>query len=185
MYAYIKGIIKDIEVNYVVLDNNGIGYYIIVPDSSFYNLNDKVTIFLHQHIREDQNILYGFHNKESKNMFLDLISVRGIGPKTAINILSTNEVSLIVDAIKNGDIKYLTKFPGIGIKTAQQIILDLKGKLVVKSKNSNSKTLNNETFEVLKSLGFNNTEIKNSLENIDYDLSTEQQVKLALKNINS
>ena len=177
MYSYIKGVITEIEINYVTVENNGIGYLIYVANPYFYKIDEKATIYLYQQIKEDEHILYGFKNKEEKELFLKLINVKGLGPKMAITMLSS-DVNDIYSAIEKSDISYLKKFPKIGDKVARQIILDLKGKLEVKETNNK---VNEELVETLKSLGYKPNDIKKVLPNIDSSLKLENQVKEALK----
>ena len=180
MYAYIEGIIKEIESNYVVLDNNGIGYQIYTPNPYAFNIDEKYKIYLYQLIREDENSLYGFKEKEEKDLFLKLIEVKGLGCKMALPMLATGSINGIVDAIERENILYLKKFPKIGDKVARQIILDLKGKLV-----SGEKVVNNKDFseltEALKSLGYKASDINKILPNIKSEENVEEQIKEALR----
>lgn len=180
MYSYIKGIITDIETNYIVLENNNIGYLIYVSNPYSYKENEEVIIYLYQQIREDENTLYGFKTKDDKDLFLKLISVKGLGCKMALPMLSGDNKDAILDAIDTGNVSYLKKFPKIGDKVARQIILDLKGKLASDDKKS---SLNNfeELTETLKSLGYKPNDIKKVLPKLDASLSLEKQVKEALK----
>jgi holliday junction DNA helicase ruvA len=129
MYAYIKGNISEINPTNIVVDNNGIGYEVVVANPYEYQLNEEKTVYISQQVREDSNILYGFSNKEQKKVFLLLLKVKGVGPKSALAILAGGTSAEIIGAIENQDAVYLTKFPGIGKKSAQQIILDLQGKV--------------------------------------------------------
>ena len=180
MYGYIKGIIKDIDSSYVIIDNHDIGYQIYVPNPYYYKLNETYTIYTYNHVKEDEYSLYGFKNKEELNLFLKLISVKGLGPKMALPMLATGSLTGIADAIDRENILYLKKFPKIGDKVARQIILDLKGKLASDDKKS---SLNNfeELTETLKSLGYKPNDIKKVLPKLDASLSLEKQVKEALK----
>lgn len=180
MYSYIKGIITIIDTSYVVLENNGIGYMIYVANPYSYKENEEVIIYLYQQIREDENTLYGFKTKDDKDLFLKLISVKGLGCKMALPMLSGDNKDAILDAIDIGNVSYLKKFPKIGDKVARQIILDLKGKLASDDKKS---SLNNfeELTETLKSLGYKPNDIKKVLPKLDASLSLEKQVKEALK----
>lgn len=179
MYSYIKGIITIIETSYIVVENNGIGYMVFVSNPYSYKLNEEVTIYLYQQIREDENTLYGFKTKEDKELFLKLISVKGLGCKMALPMFSGDNMSSILNAIEEGNINYLKKFPKIGDKVARQIILDLKDKLA--SDQSNLKEDFSELTETLKSLGYKPNDIKKILPKIDASLSLEKQVKEALK----
>ncbi len=135
MYAYIKGIVSQLYPSHIVVEANGIGYEIQTPNSyRFQSQLDKETqVYTQLIVREDAQLLYGFVNLEEKDMFLSLIKVTGIGPKSALAILATSTPNEVAIAIENENESYLTKFPGIGKKTARQIILDLKGKLVITS----------------------------------------------------
>ena len=179
MYAYLKGNIVKIEPSHIVLDNNNIGYLIIVPNPYLYELNKEITVYTHHYVREDINNLYGFITEESKSLFFLLFSVSGIGPKTALSILATNDIAGIVLAIESGDVKYLTKFPGIGNKTASQIILDLKGKLEI----TQNVILNDNLVDAelaLIALGYSKVNVTKVLKNIDSTLPVETIIKEAL-----
>lgn len=177
MYAYLKGVITEIEPTYISLENNNIGYLIITPNPFRYHLNEEVKVFIHHYLREDSDNLYGFISKLERDLFIDLISVSGIGPKSALAILSLGEPEKIIVAIENGDVKFLTQFPGIGPKSAQQIILDLKGKLV-KAELVTKK--DDEVSEALEALGYSKREITRALKNIDSNLTIEKRIKQAL-----
>lgn len=179
MYGYIKGIIVDIESNYIVIDNNGIGYIVYVANPYSYVLNEENIIYTYTHIREDEYSLYGFKSKDEKELFLRLISVKGLGPKMALPILAIGSLSGIIDAIERENILYLKKFPKIGDKVARQIILDLKGKLV--ANNNLSAPENNELVEALMALGYKNTDIKKVIPNVSKNVEIEEQIKEALK----
>lgn len=179
MYSYIKGIVTDIESNYIVVDNNGIGYLIYTANPYSFSLNENVTIYLYQYVREDEISLYGFKTKEEKSMFLSLIEVKGLGCKMALPMLANGGVDSIISAIESENINYLKKFPKIGDKVARQIILDLKGKLVT---NQNNDTTNNdELVEALKALGYKPADIKNVLTGVSNCGTIETQIKEALK----
>ncbi len=178
MYGYIKGTVAIIEPTYIVVDNGGVGYLIITPNSYRYKKDEEVMVYTHHYVRDDINNLYGFLTKEEKDLFIRLISVSGIGPKSALSILATGETEKIIYAIENEDIAYLRQFPGIGPKSAQQIILDLKGKLVVDVVVIDDKTT--EVKEALSALGYNRNEINRVLKRIDIDLEIEEVIKQAL-----
>ena len=179
MFNYIKGIIKDVEGSYIVLENNNIGYEIYVANPFSFQLEEEYKVYLYNKVSEEENSLYGFKTKEEKDLFLRLISVKGVGPKMAIPMLATGSVNGIIDAIDRENILYLKKFPKIGDKVARQIILDLKGKLAKNEVNKTSEF--EELIEVLESLGYKNADIKRVLPQIDNTISVEEQVKSALK----
>ena len=181
MYGYIKGYIKDIESNYVVIDNHDIGYQIYVPNPYSYKIDELYTIYIYSYIREDEYSLYGFNTKEELNLFLKLISVKGLGPKMALPMLATGSINGIVDAIDRENILYLKKFPKIGDKVARQIILDLKGKLASNNQNSNNDSSNDELVEALIALGYKRPDIVKVVKNVDGSLTIENQIKEALK----
>ncbi|MBF7024421.1 Holliday junction branch migration protein RuvA [Staphylococcus kloosii] len=133
MYAYIKGNLTQLFPTHLVVETAGIGYEIQTPNSYRFQryLDQEVKVFTSFIVREDAQLLYGFINEEEKEMFLNLIKVTGIGPKSALAILATSTPSEVIQAIENENDAYLTKFPGIGKKTARQIVLDLKGKVQV------------------------------------------------------
>ena len=180
MYGYISGTIKEIEASYIIVDNHGIGYQIYVPNPYGFMIGKDYTIYTYSNIREDEYTLYGFKTKEEKELFLKLISVKGLGPKMALPMLATGSISLLEEAIETENINYLKKFPKIGDKVARQIILDLKGKLISQKEVFN-KLDYTELIEVLKGLGYKSTDINKILPNIDNKLSIEEQVKNALK----
>ena len=180
MYFYIKGTVVEQYGSYIVLDSNNTGYLINVANPYSFELNKEYKVFIYQQIREDDNSLYGFKTIEEKDLFLKLISVKGIGPKMALPILATGSINGIVDAIERENILYLKKFPKIGEKVARQIILDLKGKLNVEGIDADSNNYE-ELQEVLKGLGYKDKEYKNIINKIDNNLPIELQVKEALK----
>ncbi len=179
MYAYIKGFVKEIESNYIVLDNNGIGYLIYTPNPYSFNIDEEYTVYIYQNVKEDELTLYGFKLKEEKDLFLKLIEVKGLGCKMALPIIATGSINGIIDAIERENILYLKKFPKIGDKVAKQIILDLKGKLntdgVVTTNN------NDELIEVLKGLGYKTQDILKVVRQVNTNLSLEDQIKESLK----
>lgn len=182
MYNYILGMVTDIEGTYVVVEAGGIGYQVYTPNPYSFDLNTTYKVYIYQCIREDENSLYGFKSKEEKEMFLKLISVKGLGPKMALPILATGSISGIMDAIERENILYLKKFPKIGDKVAKQMILDLKGKISISGvEASNSTSSYEELIEVLKGLGYKEKEIKAVVVKVNQELSLEEQVKEALK----
>src|SRR5574344_1849091 len=164
MYSYINGKITITQNNYVVIENNGIGYQVFVANPYSYHEDDDITLFIYQQIREDENSLYGFKTFEEKEFFLKLINVKGLGPKMALSFFS-GDVNEVISAIDNDNINYLKKYPKIGDKVARQIILDLKGKLTNKSDEKLVK--NDELIETLKALGYKLSDLKNVISKVD------------------
>ena len=175
---FIKGEVVEIESSYIVLENNGIGYEIYTPNPYSFTLNKEYMVYVYEKIGEDEHTLYGFINKDEKELFLKLISVKGLGCKMALPMIALGSISGIEDAIERENILYLKKFPKIGDKVARQIILDLKGKLV---NNVEVKVSNNELTEALKSLGYKVADINKVLPKVDNTKSIAEQIKDALK----
>ena len=183
MYDYIKGIVTEIKNNSIVLDNNGIGYLIYVSNPYSFEFDKELKVFVYQQIKEDENSLFGFKTREEKELFLKLISVKGLGPKMALPILAVGSIDGIMDAIERENILYLKKFPKIGEKLARQIILDLKGKLEFIGTGITDDEVKDEEElkEALLALGYKEKEIKNVTSQVDKSKSIEEQIKEALK----
>ena len=195
MFAYIKGSLEEKLNNYIVVDVAGIGYKIFMSESAISELGELgeiVKIHTHYHVREDDISLYGFLTSEELKMFELLISVSGIGEKSAITMLSNITPSSFALAVITNDVHKLTKIPGIGPKSAQRIILELKDKLknveitnldseeekVVVSNTENAQ----EAIAALQILGYNKKEIEKALAKADIkELSTEEIIKIGLK----
>lgn len=186
MIAYIKGEVVYRDLDYVIMDNNGIGYKIYMARTDKINVNTETIIYTYQHIREDANILFGFINMEEHDLFVKLISVKGIGPKIAINAIGAGGCKNIIEAIENNDAKFLKSLPGIGAKASSQIVLDLKGKLIT---SDNIKTDNNsindqnliDAIEGLKALGYKQNEVDEVVKKIEIkDASVNEYMKEAL-----
>ncbi|HZG69965.1 MAG TPA: Holliday junction branch migration protein RuvA [Chondromyces sp.] len=198
MYEYIKGTIEYTGPEYIVLENNGIGFQILTPNPFVFSKNQgqSVTIYIHQHVREDALSLYGFSTIEEKRLFEKLISVSGIGPKGALAVLASGEPSQVISAIEHEDEAFLTKFPGVGKKTARQMILDLKGKLqdVVPEYfpnlfNANEEAKKEERSEqleeallALEALGYSQREIKKISSKLKKEeMTTDQYIRKGLQ----
>lgn len=137
MYEYFQGVIVIIKPDFVVVDVNGIGYKVFSPTPYAYQEGQKARVFIEQIVRDTGITLYGFQTEDDKGLFLKLLSVSGIGPKSALAIMASEDSNSLAKAIEQGEVKYLTRFPGVGKKTASQIVLDLKGKLGSFVKNAN------------------------------------------------
>lgn len=184
MYGYIKGVIKKVTPDSIILENNGIGYLIISPTPYDYKIEDEVKVYTYYHVREDLIALYGFKNEEILALFLKLLSVSGIGPKSALSIVAFDDTNKIIEAIEAGDAKYLTKFPGVGMKSAQQIILDLKGKLVLKEEQNQLISDSSKDIQAaLSALGYNKAEIAKTIKNINVDQPVDKALKEALAHL--
>ncbi len=183
MYDYIKGTISSLKNNAIVVENHGIGYLIYVPNPYSFEVGKEYKIFVYQQIKEDENSFYGFQTNAEKDLFLKLISVKGLGCKMALPMLAVGSTEGIMDAIERGNILYLKKFPKIGEKLARQIILDLKGKLEFIGVGISDDEVNTEEElkEVLIGLGYKEKEIKAIISKVDKEQTIEEQVKEALK----
>lgn len=177
MFGYIKGKVKEINNTNIVIENNNIGYIINVPNPYNYILEEEYKVYTYNHIRENENTLYGFQLKEEKDLFLKLITVKGLGPKTAVPFFASSDYENIENAIEAGNVIYLKKFPRVGDKLAGQIILDLKGKLNLTEKAPDDE----ELTEVLSNLGYTKTVINRVISQVDKSLSLEDKIKEALK----
>jgi Holliday junction DNA helicase RuvA len=183
MFNYLKGTVKHIDAKGIALDVHDVGYQIVPPNPYAFKIDSNVLVHVYYYVREDIAILYGFTSQEQKTLFEDLISVKGIGPKSALAVLASAEVKDIVRAIETADTKYLNRFPGIGPKAAQQIILDLKGKLTYDGIQVKSSSRLEEVESALTSLGYKSKEIQRLIEDLDPSLDTATLVKHALRKI--
>ncbi|MFC4320924.1 Holliday junction branch migration protein RuvA [Litchfieldia salsa] len=200
MIEFIRGYIDYVNPEYIVVENNGIGYLIYTPNPFVFSKNDKdiITIYTYQHVREDVLALYGFKTREERALFMKLLNVSGIGPKGGLAILASGQPQQVVAAIENEDETFLVKFPGVGKKTARQIILDLKGKLTdllsytdidlfsddyeVETKTPASSTALEEAVEALKVLGFAERELNKVVPKLIGEvMTTDQYIKKALQ----
>lgn len=186
MFNYIKGKVTIVRGDYIVLENNNIGYMIKTPNPFSFETNVDATVYTYFHIREDLLDIYGFKTQEQRDFFLKLISVKGIGPKGAMAIIASDSIESVIEAINTGNSRYLQRFPGIGQKASQQIILDLHGKLDFSS-NITSKEDPKVTSikEALKAMGYSSSEIKavNSIIHENISLPLESIIKIVLKKL--
>ena len=191
MIEYIKGEIAEIAPTYTVIDNNGIGYFVNISLNTYTSLQNSknATIYIYEAIREDAHILYGFHNKHEREMFMLLISVSGVGPNSARMILSSLSPSELETAIATSGVAALKAVKGIGAKTAQRIIVDLKDKIKAPSDTLNIQVpANNEIFDealaALVMLGFSQQASQKVLKKLlsgTQELNVENVIKKALK----
>lgn len=178
MYYAMKGQIEWIKQDGIILNVHDISYEILMTHPEKMNLHDEVTLFLYEVIREDAHDLVGFPTMEEKEVFLSLISVKGIGPKTALTALSATDAMTFVRAVEANDVKYLKKLPGIGAKAAQQIVLDLKGHLSF-DESEKKKSLSEPALEArdaLKTLGFKVSDIDRVLAQCKQEEATSEEI---------
>ncbi len=193
MYEYIKGNLIEITPTYAVVETQGIGYLINISLNTYSKLSEKkeCLLYIHQTIREDAHILYGFFDKKEREIFELLISVSGIGPNTARMMLSSLSSYEIQEAIKTNNVSLLKSIKGIGTKSAQRIIIDLKDKLGKFDENgefltSQNNTNKDEALSGLVMLGFSKNAVEKVLDKIiseNNNLDIEDLIKSALKRL--
>lgn len=191
MIAHLLGKIEEKFGNSLILDVNGVGYEIVVPTPDFESclLNEEKKFYVYHSIRENAEELYGFSSLAAKKIFELLISVQGIGPKAGIAILSLAEAEEVRNAIANADAGFIAKASGVGKKSAERVIVDLRDKVGAPSHYGATETkykkvdnLKDEALDALIALGFPLKEATIALEKVDPDLPVEERVRMALKN---
>ena len=181
MIGFVRGKVHAFGMDYVLLDCNGIGFRIKFNRPEYLHMGEEMTIYTYQNVREDEISLFGFLSLAEYDLFIKLISVKGLGPKIASNVLAAASVETIINAIENGDVNFMKKMPGIGAKTASQIILDLKGKLVEASEAKKNDPKMDDVIAALKALGYKTNEINPVIKKLkDEDLSVDEAIKKAL-----
>lgn len=199
MIDYVRGPVAHMESDSIVIDVQGIGYRIFCPNPyAFAKSEEVVTVYTHHHVREDAMILYGFQSREEQKLFRRLIEVNGIGPKVALGMLSGGKPETLVMAIQQDNLTYLTKLPGIGKKTAQRLVLDLKDKLdhigldlqqmgqslfvdapVLKDDEEHSSW--SEAREALKALGYRDVELDKAWNELQHRVHADESVDSLMK----
>lgn len=191
MIAHLRGKIEEKFGNFLTIDVNGVGYEIAVPTPDFENvtLGEERKFYTYHNVRENAEELYGFSSLAAKKIFELLISVQGIGPKAAIAILSLAEAEEVRNAIANADAVFIAKASGVGKKSAERVIVDLRDKVGIPSrygatevKSTTAMPENDEALDALIALGFPLKEATAALEKVDPTLPVEERVKMALKN---
>lgn len=200
MYSYIKGVLAELEEDAIVVETGGIGYHIYTTGQTFSrlpSLGDKVKIYTYLYIREDAMLLYGFCSKDELRVFKLLLGVSGIGPKGALAILSVMTTDDLRFAVLGDDAKTIAKAPGVGVKTAQRLILELRDKLSIEdafeeklsqaedTARDRAKGAKNEAVQALVALGYSSSEALKALGGIEITEETdvEDLLKAALKNM--
>lgn len=197
MYAYIRGELAEINTDHIVIESGGIGYRIFIPGQTFEYLpaaGEELKVYTYLHLREDLMILYGFLTRDDLEIFKLLITVSGIGPKGGLAILSTLDADDLRFAILSGDAKTISRAPGIGAKTAQRVILELKDKLSLeeafeKKKEhtmvpaSSGSQVKNDAVLALTALGYSSAESLKAVSKVEIteDMDVENLLKAALK----
>lgn len=200
MIDYVEGPVEYIESDSVVIGTQGMGYRVFCPNPYIYKLKEIRRVFTHYHVREDVTHLYGFVTREERQLFRKLLDVSGIGPKGALAILAAATPVQIASAVQREDVQFLTKFPGIGKKTAGRIVLDLKDKLkgfttgtigeesdfeqegLFAALSQELSSSHAEAREALKSLGYSDGEVEKVMGKLKGEMaSTEELIKKALQ----
>src|SRR3989344_3810313 len=165
MIAYLKGRILEKGLTYIILENQGVGYKVFVtPDALSKNVNDEVALFTYHKVSEDGQALFGLPDFATLQFFEMLITVSGVGPKVALAILSAAKVDAVRDAIARQDAGIFTRISGVGTKTAEKIIVELKNKVGISTTGGGSSS---EIFDALLALGYNQKEVRDIINKID------------------
>ena len=188
MIGRISGILLDKTPPLALIDCNGVGYECEVPMSTFYLLpqvGDKVTLLTHFVVREDAQLLFGFGTNQERLMFRQLLKVNGIGAKSALAILSGLSIDELIQAVSLQEARLLTRVPGIGKKTAERLLLELKDKFTLDSalsiKGSGITSISQDVLNALIALGYNERESLNAVKSLDINLTVNDGIKQALK----
>ena len=188
MIGRISGILLDKTPPLALIDCNGVGYECEVPMSTFYLLpqvGDKVTLLTHFVVREDAQLLFGFGTNQERLMFRQLLKVNGIGAKSALAILSGLSIDELIQAVSLQEAGLLTRVPGIGKKTAERLLLELKDKFTLDSalsiKGSGITSISQDVLNALIALGYNERESLNAVKSLDINLTVNVGIKQALK----
>ena len=192
MIGFLNGSIISIKPTKLLLDVNGVGYLVNISINTFENISDKKEISLHIYtsVKEDSITLFGFYSETEKEMFELLISVSGIGPKLALNVLSGIQVDDLKTAIEAGNISRIVAIPGVGRKTAERVVLELRSKVdkIIKMESrGDSYSIKSEAVSALTTLGYNYKTAESAVRDIlssAKDISLEELIKKALGNLN-
>jgi Holliday junction DNA helicase RuvA len=192
MIGYLSGKVISSKPTQLLLDVNGVGYEVSISISTFEKIvkKDTVNLFIHTNVKDDSISLYGFYNEAEKKMFELLISISGIGPKLALSLLSGIETTDLKEAIEIGDVSRIVSIPGIGRKTAERLILELKskvGEVIVAGEQSVHRGLKQEAVAALTTLGYNHTTAEKTVRQVlssNNTSSLEEVIKNALGELN-
>lgn len=187
MIAFIQGLVSEVGLDYIVVNHQGMGWMIYYPHCREVHTGQEILVYTHLAISENDMRLFGFSSSEEKALFMSLISVKGLGPKTAMTLLQKSGMALLLEAISKGDVNALKKLPGIGAKSASQIVLDLQGKFVAVESSTTKKMVYpkeiEEALEALKNFGYKAGDLNlvgnKMLE--QESMSTEEYIRFGLK----
>lgn len=194
MIAWLKGELLEKQAPSLVLNVNGVGYELEAPMSTFYELpsvGETTAVFVHMVVREDAQLLFGFTSKQQREMFRSLIRVNGVGPKVALAVLSTLSAQELMQCMANEDVAQLCRVPGIGKKTAQRLVVEMKDRLEkefgdVAIQDSTGEAHSNNTrdaIDALVALGYKNADAGRVVKSFDASLSSEELIRQALRTL--
>ena len=189
MIARLNGTLIEKSPPQVIVDCNGVGYEVEVPMSTFYNLpeiGNKIQLLIHFVVREDAQLLYGFGSEQEKSTFKQLLKVNGIGAKSALSILSGVSIDDLVEAVSRQEVGMLTRVPGIGKKTAERLLLELKDKFAVTGSATTTSLPKSASYDVLKALialGYNEREAGAAVKLLPKEVTVAEGIKQALKSL--
>ncbi len=194
MIAWLKGELLEKQAPSLVLNVNGVGYELEAPMSTFYelpNVGEVATIFVHMVVREDAQLLFGFTNKQQRELFRSLIRVNGVGPKVALAVLSTLSAQELMTCMANEDVTQLCRVPGIGKKTAQRLVVEMKDRLekefgdvaLEASTGETNSSNSRDAIDALVALGYKNAEAGRVVKSLDASLSSEELIRHALRSL--
>lgn len=194
MIAWLKGELLEKQVPSLLINVNGVGYELEAPMSTFYELpsvGETVTVFVHMVVREDAQLLFGFTSKQQREMFRSLIRVNGVGPKVALAVLSTLSAQELMQCMANEDVTQLCRVPGIGKKTAQRLVVEMKDRLEKEfgevalefSAGESSSSNTRDAVDALVALGYKNAEASRVVKTLDASLSSEELIRKALRSL--
>jgi holliday junction DNA helicase RuvA len=189
MIARLNGILIEKSPPQVIVDCSGVGYEVEVPMSTFYNLPEigvKIQLLIHFVVREDAQLLYGFGSEQEKSTFKQLLKVNGIGAKSALSILSGVSIEDLVSAVSHQDIAMLTRVPGIGKKTAERLLLELKDKFAITGSTTTTSLPKSASYDVLNALialGYNEREAGAAVKLLPKEITVADGIKQALKSL--
>ena len=193
MIAWLQGQLLEKQAPSILLNVNGIGYELEAPMTPFYDLpsvGESATLFVHMVVREDAQLLFGFSSKQQRELFRSLVKVNGVGPKVALAILSTLSAKELMECMINEDIKQLCKVPGIGNKTAQRLVVEMKdrlekefGDVALEASVSVGTNERNDAIAALVALGYKNTDASRVVKAFPDDLSREELIRQSLRSL--
>lgn len=188
----LTGVVSEKTLDDVVLDVSGVGYGIFVTNEDYGRMGsgDLVKVYMYEHIREQSHDLFGFLNRETKDLFVQLLGVNGVGPKMALSVLNTGNIAEVRRSIAGGNVKMIQRASGVGKRVAERIVVELKDKVGLDGVDlsttgmlqSDANLQKDEAVEALMALGYSPQDAAVALQNIDKDLSTEERIRQALKN---